>query len=213
MWLLPEELLRMEIAQQQQWYEQQGQLFTMAVEGLAIAQTPETVQTLRGLERIEGRAAGVWPLQDLARLADGLLGGEAAGVAPRLVDVHDRERRRCRRDDLRHVRHCERLPPFQKVLSVKNGGDDGASNDLKSTWMLHLIHLGYRFEQIGGGFVIGILQPEMQRVDAPATQKASLRHKKHNRKFTRDTFLQWLHKTIPDERRMEKCEDFEASTD
>ena len=111
------------------------------------------------------------------------------------------------------VRYCEGLPPFQEVLSDENDGDDGASNDLKSTWILHLIHLGYRFEQIGGGFVIGSLQPEIERVDAPAIQKASLRHKKHNRKFTRDTFLQWLHETIPEERRIEKCKDFEASTD
>lgn len=46
-----QELSRMEVGEQQNWYNQQGQLFTLAVEGLAIANTPQALETLRGLEK------------------------------------------------------------------------------------------------------------------------------------------------------------------
>lgn len=45
-----QELSRMEVGEQQNWYNQQGQLFTLAVEGLAIAQTDAARATLRSLE-------------------------------------------------------------------------------------------------------------------------------------------------------------------
>ena len=90
---LPEELLRMEIAQQQQWYEQQGQLFTMAVEGLAIAQTPETVQTLRGLERIEGDGALLGNFQGWLGLSNGAEFGMRTAVHEALSQVGNDEDR------------------------------------------------------------------------------------------------------------------------
>lgn len=84
---LPEELLRMELTEQQQWYEQQGQLFTMAVEGLAIAQTPETVQTLRGLERIEGEGALLGNFQGWLGLSNGAEFGMRTAVHEALSQV------------------------------------------------------------------------------------------------------------------------------
>ena len=111
------------------------------------------------------------------------------------------------------VRYCEGLPPFQEVLSLEgNDSQDGddSTNYVTSTWILHLMHLGYSFEQIGAGFVIGMQPGETANDPTGVHPKASLRRK---RKFTRHTFLAWLHDTVPETRSVEKCEDFEDSTD
>ena len=67
------------------------------------------MQQRGSLKRLQGLGAGAWPLKDLACGAEDLLGGVAAEVAPDLVGMHNAERRRRLRDNLRHLSVCEGL--------------------------------------------------------------------------------------------------------
>ena len=132
------------------------------------------------------------------------------------------------------VRYCDGLPPFQEVLTgeknnnafIDNDATEDTKHDITSTWIMHLLRLGYRFEQVGGGFVVKLLPSTEHKMplSEPNAEDAitinnnaasrSLR-KKRNRKqqFTRQSFLKWLHQTVPDERLVDKCDDFEGSGD
>eukprot|EP00533_Pseudo-nitzschia_delicatissima_P012380 CAMPEP_0197274310 /NCGR_PEP_ID=MMETSP1432-20130617/12489_1 /TAXON_ID=44447 /ORGANISM="Pseudo-nitzschia delicatissima, Strain UNC1205" /LENGTH=423 /DNA_ID=CAMNT_0042740087 /DNA_START=74 /DNA_END=1345 /DNA_ORIENTATION=+ len=116
------------------------------------------------------------------------------------------------------VRYCEGLPPFQEVL-VNESSNDETKHDLKSTWVIHLLRLGYSFAQVGGGFVIDLPKAmvESKSNPKPGTKgdlSKSLRKLNQLRKrFTRYSFLEWLRQTVPDQRTMAKCDDFELSED
>jgi hypothetical protein len=139
------------------------------------------------------------------------------------------------------VRYCEGLPPFQEVLRHDENDDDNNNNDvmtedekedakhdLMSTWIIHLLRLGFNLKQVGGGFVVNLpasIEPKRDD-DADATtnnnnteknnagSKAAVRHlrktKKRKRKFTRHEFLEWLDQTVPDQRSVQRCDYFET---
>lgn len=116
------------------------------------------------------------------------------------------------------IRYCDGLPPFQEVLIHDNDNDD-TKHDLMSTWILHLLRLGYSFKQVGGGFVVDLPAsmvdlPQKGIAIAKKDLSRSVRKLKTLRKrFTRYSFLEWLHKTVPDQQNMQKCENFEGSGD
>mmetsp|Transcript_14441 Transcript_14441/g.36272 ORF Transcript_14441/g.36272 Transcript_14441/m.36272 type:complete len:471 (+) Transcript_14441:130-1542(+) len=116
------------------------------------------------------------------------------------------------------VRYCEGLPPFQEVL-VNESNNDDTKHDLMSTWVIHLLRLGYSFVQVGGGFVINLPKAMVESPSNPKTGtkgdlSESLRKPKQLRKrFTRYSFLEWLREAVPDQRTMAKCDDFEGSED
>jgi len=114
------------------------------------------------------------------------------------------------------IRYCDGLPRFQEVLVHEN---EDTKHDLMSTWVLHLMRLGYSFKQVGGGFVVYLPTPvvEMPLSGIEITKNdlsRSVRKLKNLRKrFTRYSFLEWLRKTVPDQQKMQKCDDFEGSGD
>jgi len=107
-------------------------------------------------------------------------------------------------------RYCRGLPPFQEVLSRQinyirenaEGSNEDTEHDRMSTWIIHLLRLGYAFKQVGGGFVV-----HLPNVVASNSITRQLRKKKVQQKFERNDFLEWLHRTIPDHRTMQRCSD------
>jgi hypothetical protein len=128
------------------------------------------------------------------------------------------------------VRYCEGLPPFQEVLrhdgNNSNNNDaamtedekEDAKHDLMSTWIIHLLRLGYNLKQVGGGFVVNLppASIELKRDDDAAsnininTVHHLRKTKQRERKFTRHEFLEWLDETVPDQRSVQRCDDVEA---
>mmetsp|Transcript_29196 Transcript_29196/g.79015 ORF Transcript_29196/g.79015 Transcript_29196/m.79015 type:complete len:476 (+) Transcript_29196:101-1528(+) len=118
------------------------------------------------------------------------------------------------------VRYCESLPPFQEVLQVKKEKDGIiGKDDLKSTWLLHMLRLGYSLKQLGGAFVIDVPSED----DQPTRNIDSTRNgddesfgsslRKATRDYTRADFIEWLNHSIPDNRSVQKCDDFDLHED
>jgi hypothetical protein len=126
------------------------------------------------------------------------------------------------------VRHCQGLPPFQENLDYD---DDKSATLNDSTWIVHLIRLGYRMKQIGGEFVVYMSEEETAVADASSS--SSLAVEEHDRqsensvslfsrffptKYTqkirtrrrqsRKEFYKWLERAVlPDQRAIQACDD------
>mmetsp|Transcript_25636 Transcript_25636/g.26044 ORF Transcript_25636/g.26044 Transcript_25636/m.26044 type:complete len:461 (+) Transcript_25636:3-1385(+) len=102
------------------------------------------------------------------------------------------------------VRYCEGLAPFQEVFG---------SSSLTSTWIIHLLHLGYSLKQVGGAFVVDIPR-NITNDDTSTSNKIDTTYlRKTNRKDIRSDFFQWLDTNIPDQRQVKNCDDFELADD
>lgn len=82
-----QELARMDIAAQQAWYSQQGQLFTLGIEGLAIAGTDDALATLRLLENSEIEDSKLTNFQQWFTLSNGAEFGLRTSVQEALSQV------------------------------------------------------------------------------------------------------------------------------
>ena len=123
------------------------------------------------------------------------------------------------------VRYCESLPPFQEVFRVEADDTDeglevGTKDDLTSTWTLHLLRIGYSLKQIGGAFLVNIPRekkantgPDTSGDAVGSKSRVSHLRKTNHQVHRRADFVQWLGRTIPDRRVVQKCDDFEASED
>jgi hypothetical protein len=81
-----------------------------------------------------------------------------------------------------------------------------------STWIAHLIRLGYTLKQLGGEFVVYLPDSWTGRqdlFDQMLKTRGGLpglsRSLRNNAQKTRDDFFAWLDRTIPDQRRLEIC--------
>lgn len=137
------------------------------------------------------------------------------------------------------VRYCEGLPPFQEILKQNPKGgtvdvdddddEDNARGDLVSTWIIHLLRLGYGLKQVGGAFVVNLasFSEDANSGDAMKSTEADgairrdgaadipiprLRRKKDKIHGLND-FLKWLRRKVPDRRSVQKCDDFDSSED
>mmetsp|Transcript_3065 Transcript_3065/g.8319 ORF Transcript_3065/g.8319 Transcript_3065/m.8319 type:complete len:536 (+) Transcript_3065:128-1735(+) len=145
-------------------------------------------------------------------------------------------------------RYCEGLPPFQEALGNSGGLDEkhdmnsmteeeieDSRHDLMSTWILHLLRLGFRLKQIGGGFVarlppivnngkskddasnkgtknenhasshIDERVASIPRLRATANGQEPPTNLRHQ--LNRTDFLDWLQQTVPDHRTVPRCID------
>lgn len=98
------------------------------------------------------------------------------------------------------VRYCEGLPPFQEVF--------GASN-LISTWITHVLRLGYSLKQVGGAFVVDLPTSTNANDKEDSSDKIDTYLRKTNGKDIRSDVFQWLDTNIPDHRRVQNCDDFD----
>ena len=128
------------------------------------------------------------------------------------------------------VRYCEGLPPFQEVLrhedSVMDKDDkDDTNNNLTSTWIIHLLRLGYSLKQVGGAFLVHFPSinnrsetvEDKTEIESDAnnnnigSSKAIVSHlRKTDGRYSRADFLHWLDKKNPDRRLVQECDDFGA---
>jgi hypothetical protein len=111
------------------------------------------------------------------------------------------------------VRKCQSLPPFQENMKMQHDEEESGNvhaND--STWIAHLIRLGYTLKQLGGEFVVYLPDSWTGRQDLfdqmlktrgglPGLSRGLRNHAQK----TRDDFFAWLDRMIPDQRRLDIC--------
>lgn len=97
------------------------------------------------------------------------------------------------------VRHCQSLPPFQEAF-VGFGQN-------KITWIQQVLRMGYKFYQIGEGFVI-----HLPHVKSPASQKWYADKRKFMRDITKlkvqkigKAFRFWMRNEVPDNTQVSVC--------
>jgi hypothetical protein len=90
--------------------------------------------------------------------------------------------------------------PFQEVF--------GASN-LISTWITHVLRLGYSLKQVGGAFVVDLPTSTNANDKEDSSDKIDTYLRKTNGKDIRSDVFQWLDTNIPDHRRVQNCDDFD----
>jgi hypothetical protein len=115
------------------------------------------------------------------------------------------------------LRVCHETPPFQRQFT-------GYGKN-KVTWFLHLLRLGYNFQQVGGVFVVHFPHEESKSkqvwkrhpkalknwYDNPATKNVTanlldFKRGEVDRYFIE--FRRWLEQEIPDETKLGRCENW-----
>jgi hypothetical protein len=119
------------------------------------------------------------------------------------------------------VQRCQGLPPFQESLSMQEQAQSGNVHATDSTWILHLIRLGYTIQQLGGEFVVYLQGRWTGRQDVFASTIQIRMNENHpselsrselrRRSKTRNEFFSWLDHETPGQRVVLKCKEVDVA--